>query len=192
MGVELSGRRRSRASGSCAAAGFSVVEGLIAAAILLLIAVGILPLFLRSMVNNSAGNDATQSTNYVRGELERLIGLRFSDPAFVGPPTLGSAIVSTRYLLENDSSVKGDETWEATQPVRDSERTELWGSTTSVRRFELSSLDDGLLRSSEAMTGTPLPEQVHFVDMEVEIHRSFTAGSALRTTPVTMHAVKSF
>jgi len=44
-------------------AGFSIIEALIAAAILLIIALGLLPLFTRSISDNVSGNDATQATN---------------------------------------------------------------------------------------------------------------------------------
>ena len=58
-------------------AGFSVIEGLIAAALLLIITVGVLPLFSRSMLNNVRGNDATRQSNGAVDELERSSSLPF-------------------------------------------------------------------------------------------------------------------
>ena len=49
--VYSAGRTRER--------GFSVVEALVAAAIILVIASGVLPMFTRAMVNNVAGNEST-------------------------------------------------------------------------------------------------------------------------------------
>jgi len=46
-------------------AGFSVVEGLIAAALLVFILIGVLPLFERSRLNLMQGNDSTQVANAV-------------------------------------------------------------------------------------------------------------------------------
>jgi hypothetical protein len=58
-------------------AGFSVIEGLIAAALLLIITVGVLPLISRSMLNNVKGNDATRQSNGTVDEFERTLSLPF-------------------------------------------------------------------------------------------------------------------
>ena len=58
-------------------AGFSVIEGLIAAALLLIITVGVLPLISRSMLNNVKGNDATRQANGTVDEIERALALDF-------------------------------------------------------------------------------------------------------------------
>jgi hypothetical protein len=52
-------------------AGYSVIEGLIAAALLLIVTVGVIPLFTRSMINNLRGNDSTRISNGAVDELER-------------------------------------------------------------------------------------------------------------------------
>ena len=60
-------------AGRHGAAGFSIIEALIAAAILLIIALGLLPLFSRSINDNVSGNDATQATNGSRTQIEELL-----------------------------------------------------------------------------------------------------------------------
>ena len=65
-------RRRRRA------AGFSLLEVLIAAALLLAVAVGILPLFTRSLTSNLEGNEATQLSNGAIDTLEDMAGDRFN------------------------------------------------------------------------------------------------------------------
>lgn len=59
-------------------AGFTLIEGLISAAILLAIAVGLMPLFTRAMINNQAGADFTQITNAARDRLEEFSQLPFT------------------------------------------------------------------------------------------------------------------
>ena len=47
-----------------AAAGMSLIEALFASAILLVIAAGLLPLFIRSCFNNISGSDASQASQH--------------------------------------------------------------------------------------------------------------------------------
>ena len=53
-------------------AGFSLIEGLIAAALLLLVLVSILPLFTQSMLNNATGNDSSYISNAAVDGFERI------------------------------------------------------------------------------------------------------------------------
>ena len=61
------------------AAGFSIIEALIAAAVLLIIALGLLPLFTRSISDNVSGNDASQATNGSRTQVEELLNVPFNN-----------------------------------------------------------------------------------------------------------------
>ncbi|HVR99963.1 MAG TPA: type II secretion system protein, partial [Thermoanaerobaculia bacterium] len=62
------------------AAGYSLVELLVASAIFLILMVGILPLFTTSIRTNLAGREATDTANYGRSRLEQLFQLEFSKP----------------------------------------------------------------------------------------------------------------
>ena len=57
--------------------GFSMVESLIAAAIIGIVAIGILPLFTRAMVDNMAGADYTRVTNYAKSKEEDFTRMPF-------------------------------------------------------------------------------------------------------------------
>ena len=86
-------RRRGNSGGLAAGsaratAGFSMIEALIAAAILLIIALGLLPLFSRSISDNVSGNDASQATNGSRTEVEEMLQLPFNNHAARGPGRL--------------------------------------------------------------------------------------------------------
>ncbi len=67
------------------AAGFSIIEALIASAILLIIALGLLPLFSRSISDNVSGNDATQATNGSRTQIEEMLLVPFSNDRMTIP-----------------------------------------------------------------------------------------------------------
>lgn len=59
-------------------AGFTLIEGLVSAAILLAIAIGLMPLFTRAMIDNEAGADYTRVTNAARDRLEEFSQLPFT------------------------------------------------------------------------------------------------------------------
>lgn len=63
-------------------AGTSLIETLIAAAILLVIAVSLFPMFHRAVANNLSGADASQATQHGRSELEGLFALPIDSPVF--------------------------------------------------------------------------------------------------------------
>lgn len=56
-------------------AGFSVLEGLIAMAVLLIVVLGLIPLFTQSMVNNVAGRHLMQASNFATDSFEAAQGL---------------------------------------------------------------------------------------------------------------------
>ncbi len=58
-----------------AQAGTSLIEVLIASALMLVGAISVLPLFVRATFNNLSGFDSSQATSYSRSELEDLIAL---------------------------------------------------------------------------------------------------------------------
>ena len=59
-------------------AGFSILEGLIAALLLLVVTLGILPLFSRAMNNNVKGNDSTRQSNGAIDAFETAVALPFN------------------------------------------------------------------------------------------------------------------
>ena len=56
-------------------AGFTLLEALLAAALVLIITLGIMPLFTTSIVQNVAGKESTLSSNYSRSTSEEMIAL---------------------------------------------------------------------------------------------------------------------
>jgi len=62
--------------------GMSLIEVLFASFFLLIVASGLLPLFLRSGFNNIAGSDSTQASQHAKSELDDLLVERIDDERF--------------------------------------------------------------------------------------------------------------
>ena len=96
-------------------AGFSLVEGLIAAVILLFVILGVLPLVSQSMLNNLQGNDSTQQAQAAIDDLERFSSLPFNSEEYSVPAgsTLGSfvdvfTLESSQWIEEAAFNLSGE------------------------------------------------------------------------------------
>ena len=150
--------------------GFSVVEVLIAAAIFLIIAVGILPLFVQSMRNNVAGRDATEISHVSKSRVEELLQVPYN--------SLEIPAGSTETVVEDYFS-RTTKSWQTgTPPVADA----LWMRTTRIRQFSLSDLTADGVADTPLDGGTPAG-QVHFKEIVVELRSGnqnvFSSGKSL-------------
>jgi len=128
-------------------AGFSMIEALIAAAILLIIALGMIPLFARSMVNNALGSDYTQASTYGKSNLEKAEKMPFETKGLT--LVTGTSLQTVEYVEK--SATKGtavvDQDWTSTVT---NNNALVWTRTTRVRQFKVTAIDDGVLSDSEA------------------------------------------
>ena len=120
-------------------AGFSVVESLIAALILLIIALGIIPLFARALRDNTTGADATQATNHGRASLEEYQQLPFNNQALTLAPGATTLTRDESWAQgTRDTFGDDDEGW---WPGAPSDRgLLLWTRTTTVRQFGINDI----------------------------------------------------
>ena len=151
-------------------AGFSLVEGLVALAVLMTIVIGLIPLFTQSMVNNTAGRHMTQATNFSTDTLEGIMQLPLNnelltladglprsvrvqlisgrealDSSYEPRPGFEYAVLETRNL--GDVTLSDDpETAivEAGFADADALRSGKWLRIIEVEQFQISSLSDGL------------------------------------------------
>ena len=79
-------------------AGFSILEGLIAALLLLVVTLGILPLFSRAMNNNVKGNDSTRQSNGAIDAFETAVALPFNSGAMTIAAGTSVAVTETLAL----------------------------------------------------------------------------------------------
>lgn len=139
--------------------GFSVIEVLIAAAIFLIIALGILPLFTQAIRNNMAGRDATDVSNLGKSRVEELLQVPFDA---LQVPAAGTVGVLTEFYSQRDRQ------WKTFTPPLPTDDPALWLRTTRVRQYSLSDLlDDGV--ANNPLPGNTPVLQIHFKEIEVEV-----------------------
>jgi len=159
--------------------GFSLIEGLIAMALLLLIVTGLLPLFTRSMLNNVQGDEATRATNIVVDDFERLLSLPF-DSLDISVPDGGTEVV------RDDALLLAANLWHdaATIPSGDQAR---FLRTTTVRQYNVDDLlDNGIL--DNPLPGGWTPSQVHIKVIDVDVANPRTTDAP----PYTVRVVQSY
>lgn len=144
-------------------AGFSLLETLIAAAVLLLILIGLLPLFERSRLNLVQGYDATRVSNASIENAERLLALPFNGFMTNIPAGAGNIrLVTTDFwLLEGD-------VWATAVPAGD--RAQFTRRTT-IEQFGVSSAtdEDPILFEGTPLHGDTPPGQVHYKRITTEV-----------------------
>lgn len=174
-------------------AGFSMIEALIAAGILLIIAMGLLPLFARAISDNTSGNDATQSTNGGRTRLEEMLA----------PPFLHQALVLDAGQLQKQTADswaqgKADETGDAKEgwwldPVDPADKgVVLWSRATRVRQYGIGALADGDFDDSDRLSGSSQPIFVHLKEVEVVISNPKQGSMLGKSQGITLRLVRPF
>ncbi len=165
--------------------GFSLIEVLIAAFILLIIALGLMPIFTRSISMNLSGNDSTQLSNIARSSLEELVQLDFnSAPLTI---TAGTELVTVQYWQASSKS------WQNGPAPRSADAP--WERTIRVRQFGMSDLqdvnEDGEFDSPrDASAG---PTDIHAKEVQVRVESNRALGNPLsRPRPITLRTLVSY
>lgn len=159
---------------SSSMAGFSVVESLIAALILLIIAMGVIPLFARALRDNTTGADATQASNHGRARLEEFKQLPFNNQALALAPGALS-LASDESWAQGARDSFGDEAWLPGAPA--GRGLLLWTRTTTVRQYGMNDIDDG--RLGTPLAGGTQPAFVHLKEVEVRLESERPVSSPL-------------
>ncbi len=169
--------------------GFSLIEVLMASALLFIVLIGLVPLFLQSVLNNASGNESSKVSNAARSGAEQFFALDFNHPSLVVTSGLDKQAVEhydrTLYRWINGPS---------TTPGKEMERT------TTVRQFQLRDLEDnGILdtpfASPAAGGGLVNLFPVHLREMEVEVIGQLDSSGALRRVlnkSVTVRVLRGF
>jgi type II secretory pathway pseudopilin PulG len=170
---------------SSRAGGFSLVEVLIAGALLLVISLGILPLFTRSMTLNSAGRVSTQISQYARSSMEELISASLNAPSLTIPA--GETELEVISYFEDAS-----EGWIA-------EADHVPGSgwfyrkTVRVRQYNVGALADNELTAGERLDGSSASNLVDLKEIEVIVESYSGADTDDETTSgrrIALHSIK--
>ena len=110
-------------------AGFSLIEGLVAAAIVLIITLGIIPLIANSMLNTAAGRDFSVASQYGRSRMDQLYQLPDDSAELTIEP--GEAEISVDEYWQ-----PGVRDWTTTAPSDPAP----WDRTTTIRQFNIGDL----------------------------------------------------
>ena len=170
------------------ASGFTLIEVLIATAILAIALVGAIPMFMRSMSNNLEGSRLTEVTSRARAHLEALNSLPFNAAELTVPA--GETVLET-----TDQYSRVSERWldEAALPAGESP---LYSRVTRVRQFGVSSINnvDLLFEDGEALDGGTAASLVHVKEIEVrmDIGPADTSNLLGVRKTVTLRLLKAF
>jgi type II secretory pathway pseudopilin PulG len=149
-----------------------MIEALVAAAILLIIALGLLPVFSRAINDNVAGSDATQATNGSRTQVEELLQMPFNNQRLVVPAGGDKKLEIKDYWTRGKADsgadtyeIGGDtEGWTTDAAGRG---PVLWNRTTTVQQYAIGDLNDGKLDSP--LDGGIDASFVHLKQIQVQI-----------------------
>lgn len=162
-----------------AEAGFSLIEALIAALLLLFIVIGVLPLFSRAMMNNIQGNDSSNISNSAVGGFEELLALPFDNQALTLPGGAAENTTTQVYSLHHNEWIlpadlgAGDEA-QYTRTIR-------------LEQFQLSDLTDNN-RLDNPLPGGSDPTFIQLKRLRIQIQNERTVGAP----PFTVHTLHVF
>lgn len=158
MEMELMTRSEQRST-----SGFSLIEVMVASAILLVIALGLVPLYMRSIRSNVEGFDYTQVANSARSRADEFFQLPFNSPAVEVP-------AGQEELEVQDFYSHAEHRWmeQAEWDLVEGEDVALFTRTTTVRQFSIGDLKTPLV-------GGEAPEAVHLKEITVSVEGSRTA-----------------
>ncbi len=147
--MQSSSHRADHAAPPAREAGFSLIEGLMAAALLLVVAVSVLPLFMRALDSNTRGGRASQVSTLITAALEELNQATVDREDFQltggdsGVRETGTMFWDMGALYEAGNPAEiGDERWvadkgDATGPV-------LWSRELDIRKYSFADVHSSL------------------------------------------------
>ena len=187
-------------------AGFSLIEGIIAAGLLLVVAVAVLPIFVRALDSNLSGGRRSQLSTFASGELEELNQQSVDQAAWsvAGAPggvlERGSRFWDSGPNLEPD--LLGDEAWVDVLPA-DPDRLVLYQrSSSTVRKYNLADIQivvgaGGGLASSGVdpmLFDSPLADDdgAHLTEIRVSIRENREALPAASGKRITVRQFRVY
>lgn len=164
--------------------GLSLIETLVASGLLVVIALGLAPLFSRAMTTNSQANSYTEASNAARSVLERYFQLDFNAPELTLPP--GESVLRVREYLDHD-----DRTWAPFLDLGEIPSGSQWIRTIEIQQYSIADLmDNG--RLDQPLDGDAIAEAVQIKRITVTVRSLWGERSALVSpVNVTLEGLKS-
>ena len=167
--------------------GFTLLELLIAMALMAILMVGVLPLFTKSMSNNVEGGQLTEVTNRARLHVEEILAMP-QDAEELRVPDGETELVTTELWSAQS------ERWivEALFPVAEAV---TFTRVTRVRQFNMSAINtiDVEFEESEALPGGSPNNLVHIKEILVRVHTGRPTFLSLlgRSKAITLRVLKA-
>ena len=174
MGMTVETTMEPRIAGRRAARGFSMIEVMLAGLLLLVIILGMLPLFTRAMSSNAAGRQYSQVTSYAKSRAEQFVQLPFNSE----PLTLlaGTERIYPEYFSQAEGRWKDG--------VAPSGDRATWIRTTTIRQLNINDL------ATPLAAGAP-PASVHLKEVLVAVRGTRTGGFLGPGKQVTVRLLKA-
>ena len=166
--------------------GLTLIEVVIASAVLLVVSLGVLPLFVRSIADNAVSRESTDMTNSARSEIERYSQLDFFSPELT--VVAGTSLVTDEYYSYVTKQ------WQpGVAPVGD---PAVFTRTVTVRQFSATALDYGgldygVLDPAEALDATVSPDFVHLKEIVVSVVGQRQNASLSPASQITLRMVRA-
>ncbi len=200
-------------------AGFSLIEGLVAAALLLVIAVSVLPLFTRALESNISGGRSSQLATFVNADLETVGQASVDRDDWKIGAAPGGVRVLESYLWDigplfdtTSPSRLGDERWIAAvedpdgllEPASGTHDGPLmWARGTTIRKYSLSDIRILIGAGGGLATGGASPylfdspvtaddENAHITEIRVTVKEQRVALPAPNGQRITVGHMRSF
>ena len=184
--------------------GFSLIEVLIAMGIVLIALVGLLPLFMRSVLQNIEGRESTIAGNHGRSEMETHSQLTFNNWQL----NIAAGTERTTQLFYTNGEVdkRGDESWVTVVPAGE---ISPWTRTTTIRQLAINGIVDsdldGIIDEIQGLedddfdgefdnplaAGT-IPGGIHLKQIEVQVAGEKDWAHGGGAGEITVETVKAF
>ena len=161
--------------------GFTLIEALVATVILLVVSLGVLPLFMRSIVDNAVGRESTELTNYARSTIEQYSQFDFFSAELT--VIAGTTLVTDEYFKAGDR-----EWYPGTVPGG---TAAMFTRTVTVRQFGASALADGVLADDEALDAATSIDFVHLKEIAVAVVATRELESLGPSSQITLRLVRA-
>lgn len=169
MDLELISARRRAAPR--AAGGFSLIEALLGSVILMIVALGVLPLFSRAMVSNLAGSESTSLSSMAMERAEEFYQYSFNSPRLTVPAGSTEVFYDEVWTEQDGRWIDG-----TTAEAESADKKVLWTRRTRVRQF---GINDVLTGSPTPLDGNAPTGSVHVKEIEVLVASARLSSVAL-------------
>jgi len=173
--------------------GFSLVELLIAMAILAFIAIGVVPMLMSSLASNNRGWESTQAANFAKSYLDPMLQFAYEADS-LKVATGSTELVDTWSYSAGELAVAGDadERWHQGAPTDQGQLT--WTRNTRVRYLTTDDLPPwpGGSADQVALDGGVELSEVKYKEVQVQLSTVRQGGMLGGGQRVTFQVFKSF